>query len=107
MTGVAEHEHNKQVVRRIVEEMFNAGKLDVADEIFSPEFVDRGHDQMAQKKGGPDGFANFVKTIREALPDINAAIQTMVAEGDYVARGRWKAFLIYFRFCPDDVRSRL
>ena len=85
MTGVAEHEHNKQVVRRIVEEMFNAGKLDVADEIFSPEFVDRGHDQMAQKKGGPDGFANFVKTIREALPDINAAIQTMVAEGDYVA----------------------
>ena len=36
-------EHNKQLVRKIVEEMFNQGRLDVAPEIFAPEFVDRGH----------------------------------------------------------------
>ena len=53
-------EHNKQLVRKIVEEMFNKGKLDVAPEIFAPDFVDRGHETMADKSGGPDGFANFV-----------------------------------------------
>ena len=70
---------------RIVEEMFNEGRLDVAAEIFAPDFVDRGHESMAEKDGGPDGFANFVKAVRVALPDIRATIQAMVAEGDYVA----------------------
>lgn len=37
------------------------------------------------QSGGPDGFANFVKAVRVALPDIKATIQQMVAEGDYVA----------------------
>ena len=85
MAAVADHEHNKQLVRRIVEEMFNLGKLHVANEIFAPDFLDRGHEQMAGKMSGPDGFAHFVKMVREALPDITATIQTMVAEGDYVA----------------------
>lgn len=85
MAAVVDHEHNKQLVRRIVEEMFNLGKLHVANEIFAPDFLDRGHDQMVGKMSGPDGFAHFVKMVREALPDIRATIQTMVAEGDYVA----------------------
>ena len=78
-------EHKKRLVSMIVEEMFNKGRLDVAPEIFAPDFVDRGHESMAEKTGGPDGFANFVKAVRAALPDIKATIQTMVAEGDYVA----------------------
>lgn len=44
-----------------------------------------GMTKWRKRRGGPDGFAHFVKSIREALPDINAAIQKMVAEGDYVA----------------------
>lgn len=85
MASVTELEHNKQLVRKIVEEMFNKGRLDVAAEIFGPTFVDRGHESMADQSGGPDGFANFVKAVRAALPDIKATIQAMVAEGDYVA----------------------
>ena len=65
--------------------MFNKERLDVAPKIFAPDFVDQGHESMAEKAGGPDGFANFVKAVRVALPDIKATIQTMVAEGDYVA----------------------
>ena len=73
-------EHNKQLVRNIVEEMFNKGRLDVAPEVFAPSFVDHGHESMAEKSGRPDGFANFVKAVRVALPDIKATIQQMVAE---------------------------
>jgi steroid delta-isomerase-like uncharacterized protein len=78
-------EHNKELVRRIVDEMFNEGRLDVAGEIFGPSFVDRGHEGSAAAEPGPRGWAEFVKTIRLALPDLNATIQNMVAEGDYVA----------------------
>ena len=85
MASVTGLEHNKQLVRKIVEDMFNLGRLEVAAEIFAPDFVDRGHESMAEKAGGPDGFAGFVRQIRAALPDLQATIQAMVAEGDYVA----------------------
>jgi steroid delta-isomerase-like uncharacterized protein len=85
MTNVADAEHNKALVRSIVEEMFNRGNLDVAPEIFAADFVDRGHEQAADKKDGPEGFAQFVRSVRSALPDLSATVQNMVAEGDYVA----------------------
>jgi steroid delta-isomerase-like uncharacterized protein len=85
MADVGSIERNKKLVRRIVDEMFNQGRLEVAAEIFAPGFVDRGHQQVADKKDGPEGFAQFVESVRSALPDINATIQNLVAEGDYVA----------------------
>ena len=76
---------NKALVRLIVERMFNQGDLDVAQQIFAPDFVDRGHEQVAGKKDGPAGFAHFVTTVRAALPDLHATIENLVAEGDVVA----------------------
>ncbi len=85
MAEVAGAERNKMLVRKIVEEMFNLGNLDVAPEIFAADFVDRGHQQVADKKDGPQGFAELVGAVRSALPDLKATIQNMVADGDYVA----------------------
>ena len=85
MANAVEIERNKELVRKIVEEMFNRGNLNVAPEIFAAEFVDRGHEQVADKHDGPEGFARFVSAVRSALPDLKAEIQNMVAEGDYVA----------------------
>ena len=85
MADAAGNEHNKELVRKIVEYMFNQGKLEVAAEIFAPDFVDRGHEQARGKQDGPDGFAQFVRAVRSALPDLHASIQNLVAEGDYVA----------------------
>ena len=85
MADTADAERNKALVRKIVEEMFNRGNLDVAPEIFAAEFVDRGHEQVGDKKDGPEGFAQFVTSVRAALPDLKATIQNMVAEGDHVA----------------------
>jgi predicted ester cyclase len=78
-------ENNKALVRLIVEEMFNRGNLGVANEIFGPEFVDRGHEQLADKKDGPAGFAQFVGMVRAALPDIHATVEDIIADGDLVA----------------------
>jgi hypothetical protein len=71
MSTVTGPEHRKQLVRMIVEEMFNKGRLEVSPEIFAPDFVDRGHESMAEKTGGPDGFAAFVRAVRIALPEIS------------------------------------
>jgi len=85
VTDIRDYERNKLLVRRIVDEMFNKGKLEVAAEIFAPEFIDHGHEQFADKGSGPAGFAEFVRAVRVALPDLNATIKNIVAEGDYVA----------------------
>jgi len=76
---------NKALVELIVDEMFNRGNLSVANEIFGPQFVDRGHEQVADKTDGPAGFAQFVSMIRAALPDIHATVEDIIAEGDVVA----------------------
>jgi len=90
LTTIVDTARNKAQVHKIVEEMFNRGNLDVAPEIFAAEFVDRGHEQVADKKDGPEGFAQFVTAVRAALPELKATIQNMVAEGDYVASGTWQ-----------------
>jgi len=83
MADVASTDRNKALVRRIVEEMFNRGNLEVAPQIFAADFVNRG--QLADKSDGPQGFAQFVKNVRAAFPDLNATIQSIIAEGDLVA----------------------
>ena len=85
MADTTKYEQHKDLVRRIVDDMFNVGKVQVAAEIFAPDFVDRGHETQAGKTVGPEGFAHFVSAIRSALPDIRATIHNMIAEGDYVA----------------------
>jgi steroid delta-isomerase-like uncharacterized protein len=85
MTDIAALEKHKESVRRIVDDMFNEGRLDVSPEIFGPTFVDRGHEGAAANQDGSEGWAAFVKAVREAVPDLNAKIHNLIAEGDYVA----------------------
>jgi predicted SnoaL-like aldol condensation-catalyzing enzyme len=37
-----EEEKNKALVRRFIEEVYNRGNLDTADELLAPDFVDHG-----------------------------------------------------------------
>ena len=80
-------EENKAVVRRVIEEMFNKGNLDAADELIAPDFVQ--HDPaMPEEVHGPEGFKNFAAAYRAAFPDLHMNIEEQIAEGDLVAT-RW------------------
>ncbi|HET7479523.1 MAG TPA: ester cyclase [Rubrobacteraceae bacterium] len=82
-------EENKAIVRRVIEECFNQGNLDVIDELIAPDYVD--HDPaMPEEVRGPEGFRQFVSMYRSAFPDIHIQIKDQVAEGDRVAM-RWVA----------------
>jgi len=81
-------EENKAIVRRVFEELFNQGKLDVAGEIFAADYV--FHAPLAAEVRGPEGFKQFVSMYRTAFPDLQYTIEDQIAEGDEVVT-RWTA----------------
>jgi predicted ester cyclase len=64
-------EHNKAVVRRLVEEVMNAGRLDLLDELYSPSMA------AAARR--------WIAPFREAFPDVTMTVVDLVAEDDKVA----------------------
>ena len=81
-------EENKALLRRLVEEVFSAqGDLDVADEIYAPNYV--GHNPLdPEDVRGPEGAKEQARMYRSAFPDVRLSIEEQVAEGDKVVT-RW------------------
>ena len=80
-------EENKAVVRRQLDELFNKGNLDLAEELLAPDFVE--HDPaMPEDLHGIEAFKQYVGGYRSAFPDIHIEVEDQVAEGDRVAT-RW------------------
>ena len=80
-------ETNKAIAHRDIEEFGSQGKLEVADEIYSTEFVN--HDPGRPHVRNLEGLKQFVVTSLEAFPNSNLTVEDMIAEGDKVAL-RWK-----------------
>jgi steroid delta-isomerase-like uncharacterized protein len=84
-------EERKAIVRRQIEELWNKGNLDFADECFTSGYV--SHDPASPEViRGPEGFKQNVAAVRSAFPDFHVEIVDQVAEGDkvvtrYVTRG--------------------
>ena len=74
-------EANKAVVRRMIEEAWNNGNLDMLDEICAPDYVLVGQGGVADLRAG-------IAATRDGFPDWQTTIADMVAEGDRVAF-RW------------------
>jgi predicted ester cyclase len=77
---------NKALIRRFVEETFNEGNLEVADEVYAPEFV--SHEPDGPVERSPEYVNGFVGTYRGAFPDGHATVEDSIAESDRVAY-RW------------------
>ena len=80
-------EENKEKVRRFLEEAFNEGNLDVADELFTSDYV--LHDpSLPEEMRGPEGVKGYVQMYRSAFPDTNITVEDQIAEGERVVT-RW------------------
>jgi steroid delta-isomerase-like uncharacterized protein len=77
-----EEEANKAIERRVFEEIWNQGALDVADEVFASDAV--LHGLTAEDMSGPEAFKQFVVMYRAAFPDMEWAVEDQIAEGDMV-----------------------
>ncbi len=76
-------EQNKAIVRRLYEEVWNLGDLDVVEDIVSADFV--GHRSGRPDDLGPEAVRESVVALCEAFPDGRFTIEDMVVEGDRVA----------------------
>jgi steroid delta-isomerase-like uncharacterized protein len=80
-------EHNKAIVRRLVEELWNKGNLSVADELFAPNY--EHHDASTLDFGrGPESEKKRATLYRTAFPDVRLTIEDITAEGETVMT-RW------------------
>lgn len=76
-------EQNKQLVRRMVEELINQGKLDVIEELFAPDFIE--HEQLPPGiPPGREGVKALFGMQHSAFPDLKATIEHLIAEDDQV-----------------------
>jgi predicted ester cyclase len=77
--------HNKEYVRRLVDEVINGGLLNVVDELYTPETA--------------SAAKSWIEPFRRSFPDVRMEILELVAEDDHVAgrflcsgthRGEWR-----------------
>lgn len=85
---VSSTEKNKEIVRRFVQEVWNEGKLDVADEVLAADYIEHPstpNEAKPVEPHGPGVMKRFVQMFRGAFPDMIFTIEQMVAEDDKVA----------------------
>jgi steroid delta-isomerase-like uncharacterized protein len=82
-------ESNKALSRRLLEEAFNAGNIDVIDELVTTDFVN--HDAaLPEPMIGPDAAKANINGYRTAFPDLRLTIEEQIADDQGVAT-RWSA----------------
>jgi predicted SnoaL-like aldol condensation-catalyzing enzyme len=75
-------EENKRITRRVLEELFERGNLDAADELIHPEFVN--HEASPNNPQGPEGLKETVNWLRGLWGPMRAEIEDEICEGDKV-----------------------
>ena len=63
-------ERNKDVVRRLIAEVLNAGRLDVVDELYAPTLAPRAK--------------RWIAPFRASFPDVHMEVAELIAEEDKV-----------------------
>jgi predicted ester cyclase len=75
---------NAAVVRRVVEEIWNQGNLDLADTLFTAAYVNLGG-LIPDAVLGPEAIKVAVAIHRTAYPNLHITIEHLISEGEFVA----------------------
>jgi predicted ester cyclase len=67
---------------KLINEFINNAKMDVADELFSPNFVNHSPEQGVTADLG--GLKQYISMMHAAFSDFSATIEDMIAENDKV-----------------------
>jgi predicted ester cyclase len=78
-------EQNRTRMRRIPEEIFNQGRLALADELFAVDYIE--HAPLPPSiPSGLEGFKAFVTALRAAFPDFHYTVEDEIGEGDKIVQ---------------------
>src|SRR5215212_7810785 len=79
-----EEEKNKALALRYHNDIFQNGKLEVADEILSSDFVLHNPVLPEELRKGPEGAKRYASAIIAAVPDRKLVHDDILAKGDKV-----------------------
>ena len=76
---------NRAIGRRVLLELWSQGKLEVADELYAPNYVDHvGRGPESGRVSGLEGIKQAVMLFRSAFPDLQYAVEEEIAERNLV-----------------------
>ena len=78
---------NKAIVRRLFQEVWNRGNLEVADDIVAPDYVNHTRPD-GELLPGLRGFKQQVNLVHATFPDFRMTLEDLIAEEDKVV-ARW------------------
>jgi predicted ester cyclase len=73
----------KNLVRRVYEDILGKGQLNLVDSHISDDYVD--HSAPPGIPPNKDGFRQWVQTFRTGFPDLSVTVEQIMAEGDRIA----------------------
>jgi steroid delta-isomerase-like uncharacterized protein len=83
-------EQNKQIVQRIFNEFWRAGKAGVLDQLLATDVTN--HELSKEPLSGRNAYKEWATGFRQAtatgFPDLDITVDALVGEGDLVAK-RW------------------
>ena len=77
-------EENKEKARRMVEEAFGQGKVEIVAEILDPDFVCHDPNSESGEVRGAETIKQEIEYFRNAVPDLTYTVEDQVSEGDKV-----------------------
>jgi len=83
-TSKEEEEKNEALALRYHNDIFQNGKLEVADEILSPNFVLHNAVLPGDLRNGPEGAKKYASAIIAAVPDRKLVHDDILTKGDKV-----------------------
>jgi steroid delta-isomerase-like uncharacterized protein len=83
-------EQNKEIVQRIFNEFWHAGKTNVLDQLLATDVTN--HELSKEPVSGRNAYKEWATGFRQVtatgFPDMDIALDALIAEGDLVAK-RW------------------
>jgi steroid delta-isomerase-like uncharacterized protein len=79
-TTTLELRKNEESMRRVFEEAWSKGNVEVLDEVVAPSFKQHQYDRPSTR----EGFKAAIQEVRAAFPDLKVTIEDSVAVDDKV-----------------------
>ena len=77
-------QENKENMRRVLEEAFGQGRLEVIDEVLDPDFVCFDPNSESGEIRGADTIKSEIEYFRNAVPDLTYTVDDQIVEGNMV-----------------------
>ena len=81
---MSDQERNKANLQKLYDQVMNAGNIDAADDLITPDRPDHDPNLPPEMTKDREGFKIFFRMFCAACPDLKFTSQFMVAEGDIV-----------------------